>query len=97
MMEGDHAVEGIGRYGIQMAGILGYQVPPLFELLQIIGIEKMGAGFLAKPLIVEVYRFFVDNGMEQACEELTAKNSIRLLELYDWHISRVDGNIKTRA
>ena len=57
----------------------------------------MSAGFLAKPLIVEVYRSFVDYGMEQASEELTAKYSIRLLELYDWHISRVEGNIKTRA
>ena len=35
--------------------------------------------------------------MEQACEELTAKNSIRLLELYDWHISRVEGNLENIA
>ena len=57
----------------------------------------MSAGFLAKPLIIEVYRSFVDYGMEQACEELTAKNSIRLLELYDWHISRVEGNLENIA
>ena len=50
----------------------------------------MSAGFLAKPLIVEVYRSFVDYGMEQAC-------SIRLLELYDWHISRVEGNLENIA
>ena len=56
-----------------MMGILSYQVPSLFELLQIIGIEQMSAGFLAKPLIVEVYRSFVDYGMEQASEELTGQ------------------------
>ena len=66
-----------------MMSILGYKIPTLLELLQVIGIEQMSARLLTEPLVIEEYRSFINDGMKQACEELTAKDCIGILELND--------------
>ena len=81
LMECNHAVESIGRYGVKMMGILGYEVPALLELFQEIGIEQMGASLLAKSLVSEADGFLVDDSMEETREEGTAKDAVGLLEL----------------
>ena len=80
-----------------MMGILGYQIPALPELLQVIGIEQMSARLLTEPLIVKEYRSFINDGMEQAGEELAAKNGIGILELHDRLVWGIDRHIKAGA
>ena len=92
-----HAVERIRGNGIQVVGILGYEIPALLELLQEIGIEQMGARFLAKYLIGKVDRALFDDGMEETCEESTTKNAVCLFKLYNWQISSRNKDIETCA
>ena len=73
-----------------MMGILGYQIPALPELLQVIGIEQMSARLLAEPLVIEEYRSFINDSMEQASEELAAKDCIGILELDDRLVWGID-------
>ena len=78
-------------------GILGYQIPALPELFQVIRIEQMRARLLAESLVVEEYRSFIYDGMEQTSEELTAKDCIGILKLHDWLVCGVDRHIKAGA
>ena len=77
-----------------MMSIRGYKIPTLLELLQVIGIEQMSARLLTEPLVIEEYRSFINDGMKQAGEELTAKDCIGILELHDRLVRGIDRYIK---
>ena len=57
----------------------------------------MSARLLAEPLVIEEYRSFIYDGMKQACEELTAKDCIGILELHDRLVRGIDRYIKAGA